>query len=272
MKIGLLGCGNIGAVVANAIKNGKIPDTELVCVLDRNINHAKALVDTLHDKILIADHIDEMLKCDLDIVVETASQEAVREYIEKILNSGVDAMILSVGALVDTKLLERLNKICEEKNCRIYVPSGAICGLDAVKAASVDEIYETVLTTRKPPKSLGGIDYLRDKGVDVEAITEPTTVYEGPVEEAVKLFPKNINVSAALSIAGVGPKKTTVRVIVDPSIDNNIHEIYVRGAFGELTMQASNVPSPNNPHTSYLACLSAVRTLTEISQKIRVGT
>ena len=155
---------------------------------------------------------------------------------------------------------------------RVYLPSGAICGLDGVKSASLGEIYGVELQTRKPPKSLMGVKYLADMGVDLLKVREPTVVYEGSAVDAVKRFPKNVNVCAALSLAGVGPEKTRVRIVVDPGIDRNIHEVTVHGEFGELYTKTSNLPSQDNPKTSYLACLSAVKTLEGINRCMRVGT
>jgi len=133
-------------------------------------------------------------------------------------------------------------------------------------------IYEVTLTTRKPPSSLEGNPLVKERNIDLKAVREPLLLYEGSAREAVKLFPRNVNVAGSLSLAGVGPDKTKVRIIADPGVENIIHEIRVRGEFGELETRTINKPFPNNPKTSYIAALSAVATLKKIAGNIVVGT
>jgi aspartate dehydrogenase len=204
--------------------------------------------------------------------VEAASQEAVRDYAKAILNSGKDMLIMSVGALADHKFLDELIAIAQAKGAKIYLPSGAIAGLDGLKSAKEAGIEEVTLTTRKPPKSLVDAPYVKEKCIHLKNLKKEMLIYEGPAREAVKFFPANVNVAASLSLAGIGPEKTRVRIIADPKIDRNIHEIFVKGEFGELEVKTRNVPSPENPKTSYLAALSAIATLKKISNNIQVGT
>lgn len=155
---------------------------------------------------------------------------------------------------------------------KVYIPSGAIAGLDGLKAAALGRIDEVTLTTRKTPENLRDAPYIEKRGVDIGAIEEPTLIYEGPALEACRLFPANVNVAASLSLAGVGPEKTRVRIIADPTLRKNVHEIDVKGEFGCLKVHVENVPSPDNPKTSYLAALSAIATLRKITEDIQVGT
>lgn len=191
---------------------------------------------------------------------------------ERVLRAGKDPVVMSVGALLDGELLGRLLSAAGERRVRIYVPSGAVVGLDGVKAASVGSLTSVALTTRKPPRSLEGAPYIVQRGIDLRGIDRPTVIYEGPAEEAVRLFPANVNVVAALSLVGLGPERTTVRIVADPSADRIVHEVRAVGDFGELVTVAYNLPHPENPRTGYLAALSAVRLLRRLSERLVVGT
>jgi aspartate dehydrogenase len=180
-------------------------------------------------------------------------------------------MVLSVGALVSKSLYNELCAIATAKGARIYVPSGALAGMDGVFAASQAKLEEVVLTSTKPPEGFKGAPYLSKKGIELDGITEPILLFEGPASEAVKAFPKNVNVAATLSLCGLGPEMTKVRIMADPASKRNKHEVYIRGDFGELRLEVLNVPSPQNPRTSYLAALSAVGCLKKIASGMWIG-
>ncbi len=154
----------------------------------------------------------------------------------------------------------------------MFLPSGAIVGLDGVKAAAAAGLDRVTITSTKPPRALEGAPFVVEHDLDLISIKEATQIYEGPAVEAVRLFPKNVNVAAALSLAGVGLQRTRVRVVVDPNASRNIHEIHAEGAFGRLVTRVENVPSPENPKTSWLAALSAFRKLREITETVSLGT
>ena len=166
---------------------------------------------------------------------------------------------MSIGSLVDDKLRKKLEKIAKKNKCKIYLPSGAVCGIDGILSASIDTIDEVTLVTTKSPKSLKN-NY--DKR---------TVVFKGNAREAVKLYPKNINVAANLSIAGVGFDKTKVEIVVDPVATRNSHKILAHGKFGRLRAEVENMPNPNNPGSSYLASLSAIATLKRLINPIQIG-
>ena len=258
MRIGLLGCGNIGRILAEAIDGGEV-DCCLVAVFDQDVERAREIVDSLTRKPHVSDNFGGLLQ-DTDLVVEAASQEAVKEYGVKVLESGKDLVIMSVGALADEGLFNDLMQQVNKSGCRIYVPSGAIAGLDGIKAAKIKGIDSVELTTRKPPAELG------------TTTDKETVVYYGSAREGIKKFPKNVNVAATLSLAGIGFDKTKLRIIADPNVNRNIHEIRVGGFFGEFNVKMENLPSPNNPKTSYLAAMSAIATLKEINRSLRLGT
>jgi len=208
---------------------------------------------------------DQLLKLSPDVVVEAASQQAVREYGVKILEAGCDLIVMSVGALMDKKLLEQLMEMARRTRRHIYIPSGAIAGLDAVYALSLNSIREVRLRTRKPPKSLSDAPYVREKGLKLDELREPTKIYEGPASEAVKHFPANVNVAAALSLAA--KREAIVEIVADPTIDRNVHEIHVNSEASKITIVVENVPSPMNPRTSYLAALSAIALLKRLADE-----
>jgi len=270
---GLIGCGAIGTVIAEAIDSGRAGEIDLVVVYDIIMERAQNLASKLNCKPLVAKNINEILeRDDVQIVIEAASQEAVKQYAVKVLSSNKDLMVMSTGALLDETLMAKITEAAKNSGRRVYVPSGAIVGLDNVKSAAIGQIEDVTLITRKPPISFKGAPYIEKSKVDLSALKEPLTLYEGSAREAVKLFPQNVNVAATLSLAGVGPDKTRVKIIVDPGIKNIIHEVHVRGEFGEILTRTVNKPFPSNPRTSYIAALSAIATLKKISENIIIGT
>jgi len=268
MKIALIGCGAIGTILAQAIKD-KIVDVELVCVHDKIKDKGKKFAEKFQTKFKT---FDELLNEELDLVVEAASQEAVEKLVPRILKSKKNVMILSTGALVDSKLYNEIENLAIKNNLKVYLPSGAIVGLDGIKSANILGIEKVTLRTRKSLKSFEGDSFFKEKNIDLKDIRNPTIIYEGPAKEAAKKFPRNINVSATLSLAGIGTTETKVQIIADPNVDKTTHEIIAEGKFGKLHTKTENVLSPDNPKTSYLSALSAVATLKKITEPIQVGT
>jgi len=273
LGVGLVGCGAIGTVLAHAIDEGKAGDARLVYIYDLVFNKSKKLSEELSHKPRVAEDFRELIECeDIDLIIEAASQEAVRQYAIRTLKAGKDLMIMSVGALVDDKLTSEIRHFTKSSKRKVYIPSGAIAGLDGLKAAAINRIDEVVLKTRKPPRGLMGAPYVEEEKIDLSKIKKPTTIYAGPAKEACKLFPENVNVAAALSLAGIGPEKTKVQIVADPTIQRNIHEIQVKGEFGRLIVRNENVVSLLNPKTSALAVFSAITTLKKITENFQIGT
>mgnify|MGYP000299249307 CR=1 FL=1 len=271
VRIGLIGCGAIGSEIAKAIDEGLISNATLKAALDIDPQAAKTLNTQLKKKFKVVKTINQLLKAGIDLVVEAASQQAVKEYAEKILKSRKDLLILSVGALLDNTLLQNLIRICQMYKSRIYVISGALGGIDAIKAASIVGFTDLTLTTRKHPNTLASSPFFAEKGLDPKSITRPTLLYEGNASEVVRLFPANINVAATLTLAA-SPKAPLIRVVADPTLDVNIHEVTAKGTFGEITIVMKNTPSLTNPKTSYIAALSAISALRSIcSFGLRIG-
>jgi len=169
-------------------------------------------------------------------------------------------------------IYEEAFAMARSKNANLYIPSGAIAGIDGLEAAMIGGVTSVRLTSRKPPESLADSPYVREKGLRLSEFTGETLLFEGSAREAVKAFPFNINVAATLSFAGLGLDQTQVRIITGPGTTMNIHEIEVEGVFGRMVTRTENIPSPQNPKTSFLAVLSACALLNEILNPVKIGT
>lgn len=259
LNLGIIGCGNIGRTIIRTIHKGEI-DCKVVGVFDVSKEGYNILPDEIKRNVKFFDKFEEFINTNANLILESASQEAVRAYAVPVLKHNKNLMIMSVGALVDKNLFENIKEIARSKNLKIYIPSGAIVGIDGVKAAMLGGIENVTLTTRKNPKGLG-ITTNKEK-----------ILFKGNASEAVSKFPKNINVAATLSLAGIGFEKTNVEIIADPNVQENIHEIHIKGKFGEISTVAKNLPSPDNPKTSYLASLAAIACLKKITSEIEIGT
>lgn len=267
MRIGVIGCGAIGEKVCRAIHDGLV-SAELSAICDIDRDRAKSLARSLGSEVEVLEQAELIQSSDL--VVEATSQKVAPSIIREVLASSRDVVVMSVGGL-----LGHYDELCElatRTGSRLYVPSGAIAGLDAVKAATVGAVSKAILTTRKPPKGLMGAPYVVENAIDLAGLKEATVIFSGPASKAVPAFPANINVAGALSLAGIGSERTLVRIVADPGCERNTHEIEVEGELGRLIVRAENVPSPSNPTTSRLAALSAIALLRRITSPVVVGT
>ncbi len=270
MKVAIIGCGFIGKTIAGAIHDGTV-DAELAIVFSLKKESAER-VGAICDDVVIADTLKDVLDSNAELVVEAASVDALKQYAIDILKSKKNLMAMSVGAFSDVKFLQKVEKTAKENGVKVYMPSGAVGGLDALKSAALEELSEVSITTTKPPKSLQDNQYLIEQGIDVDKIKQKTTLFEGNAVDAIEKFPQNVNVATTVGLAGLGPEKTHVTIVCDPKIDKNIHEIHAMGDFGEFRFKIENRPSPVNPRTSYLAALSAITTLKRITSNIEIGT
>lgn len=271
--VGLIGCGTIGQEIARAFANETI-NADLAYVYDRNSGKRQVVMESFEtsNQPTPVDEVTDLFQ-DVDLVVEAAGQSVVADVTVPSLEAGCDVLLLSVGALADADLMRRILHAAEEQDQTIHAPSGAIAGLDAVKAASLTGDLESVsLTTTKNPAGLEGAPYLTENNIDVHDLDGATTVFQGPAAEAASAFPSNINVALALSMAGIGPDETIVQIVADPSEQNNVHHIEATGEMGSIETTVQNVPSPTNPKTSYLAAISAIEKLRGLSATLRVGT
>ena len=236
-KVGLIGCGAIAKLIAEAVERKLIICDELV-LYDQDTKKAETLKSALRSPATVVSGIEEMLTLKPKVIVEAASQQAAREYAERIATEGIDLIVMSTGALLDLNL----------QSSKIHVPAGAIGGLDALSSAALAGIDEVVFTSRKNPRAFE----MNNK--------EAQVVYEGTAEEAARLYPHKMNVAATLALT-VKPAKVRVQVVSDPGVQRNTHEFRVKWQFGEMFLRFANDPHPENPRTSALAAWSAIKLL-----------
>ncbi|MFC1735349.1 aspartate dehydrogenase [Candidatus Hydrogenedentota bacterium] len=267
-KIGIIGCGAISREVCRAVVSGEVRGV-VAALADLDAERLDEIASLFEEKpveiCVDPENVEQgfrELYGQVDIIFEAAGGSIVPALLDLAISENKSLVVMSIGGLLgcDDKLQE-----AAEKDVRIVTPSGAIAGLDAVRAASVGGLESVTLTTRKPPAGLRGAPYLETQGIDVDSLDSETTIFEGNAYKAVEAFPKNVNVAAALSLAGIGPDKTKIKLVTSPEYTKNSHEVEAVGAFGRLTTRVENVPSPRNPKTSYLAALSAVAAMKEIT-------
>ena len=253
MNVGIIGCGAIANIIASRI----VPEDnniEIKYFYDKDVERAENLA-TFAGGVAVLD-FDAMLD-DVDLVLECASPDSVKLLAPKVLEKGIDMIVMSIGAFMDTGFYTKVLNIARENDAHIHLPSGAIVGLDGIKAVADFGLKEVTLVTRKSPKSLG-------KDIDTEEI-----LFEGKASQAVKEFPLNINVAATISMAC--NRDIDVKIIVDPNVDRNVHEITAKGDFGEFKTTTMNHPCAANPKTSMLAAISAIKLLKSFDETISVG-
>lgn len=258
-KIGIIGCGTIGTEIAEYIQKHLKKKALIFAVCDIDLNKANLLAQKIKPKPIVTG-IDDLIR-KVDLIIESASMKISGEIAEKAVSIKKDVLIMSTGGLLKKQFLF---KKARANGCNVYIPSGAICGLDGLVSAKVGKIKKVTLTTRKPPKGLIGAPYLKEKNIDIEKIKKEMVIYSGDAEEAIKYFPQNVNVASTLSIYGIGPELTQVKILTSPEYTKNIHEIEVEGEFGRIWTKTENVPSKTNPKTSQLAIFSAIAKLREI--------
>ncbi len=266
LKIGIIGCGAIGTILAKSIDQN--PKAQIVALNDIDETKTENLKNTLLASTPKITTLDQLTDAS-DLIIECAHKNAVKKIATATLNKKKDILIMSVSALIENP---DLCKLAKKNNATIHIPSGAIAGIDALKAALQSSIKSVTLTTTKPKETLGQAPYITENKINIEKIKKKTKIFEGNVIEAIKGFPQNINISATLALAGIGPKKTKVKIIADPKSKTNIHELKITGDFGEITTITKNTPCPGNPKTSYLAPLSAIAKIKDIIEHTKIGT
>jgi aspartate dehydrogenase len=265
-RIGIAGFGAIGQAVAAGLEKG-VPGAALAAITSRDLGKARdqARAALRGDPPVVP--LDEMVRRS-DIVVESAPAPAFGEIASAALSAGKVLLVASGAALLGDE--ERYADLARRHGGAIHLISGAIGGLDAISAAAVGAVSSVTLTTRKPPRGLAGAPHLTANGIELDGLGSPLVVFEGSARDACRGFPANVNVSAAVSLAGIGPDRTTVRIIADPSLDRNMHDIEVAGDFGRFTVHIENRPSAN-PKTGVLTAMSILATIRKLASPLRVG-
>lgn len=265
LRVGVAGLGVIGRAVCRAVDGG-LPGLVLAGATARSRERAERFLAGLKSPVPFLS-LDALI-AGSDVVVEASTAAHLQEIAPKALGAGRDLVVLSCGGLLGRADWVAL---AEAHRCRILIPSGAIAGLDGVKGGSIGAITAITMETRKPPAGLAGAPWIVQQKIDLDAVREETLVFEGPATEACRGFPANVNVLAALSLAGIGPERTRTRIYAVPGLAMNAHRIRVEGEFGRLAIEVENVPS-ENPRTGRLSYLSTIALLRDLGATLRVGT
>jgi len=264
-SIGIVGCGAIGKAILKAVDEGRI-EVDVAGVATRTEEPAREFLASLkHPWELMSQ--GELIER-ADMIVEAAGQHVVFDLAEATFDAGKDLMLISIGALIENpEIIDR----SRATGCRLFMPSGAMIGLDGLKSASVGEINHVTMVSRKGPASLDSAPWVIDNQIDLWGMTEETEIFSGTAREACVGFPSNLNVSAAISFAGIGPDRTTVKVVAVPSLNRNCHDIEVEGEFGLMRVHLENIQS-ENPKTGRLTAMSIIRTIQQCLDPVRIGT
>ena len=264
-RIAIAGLGAIGRAVARRLDRD-VPGTTLACVAARDRAKAQAWLD------------EEGLSCPVvelaafpehaDLAIECAPAALLEPICRPMLEAGKQVMVLSCGALLPR---EDLIDLARQHGGRIMVPTGSLNGLAAVAAAAEGEIRSVRMTTRKPPNGLAGAPHLVANKISVDGLNAAKLVFSGTAREAAKGFPANVNVVAALSLAGIGPDRTTIEIWADPAVSRNCHQIKVESDSASFAMSIENVPS-ENPKTGRITALSVIAALRKLTSPLQVGT
>ena len=264
LTVGIAGLGAIGLHLARALDQG-VDGLRLIAVSARDEGKAaRNIADFAHKPAIVP----LAALAQADIVVEAAPAAVFEEVAAAAIEAGRIFVPSSVGALLPRMhLVDR----ARQTGARIIVPTGALLGLDAVRAAAEGHVSTVTIETRKPPGGLAGAPYLTLHGIDVAGITVATRVFHGNAFDAAQGFPANVNVAAALALAGIGPERTMVEIWADPAVTRNTHTIRVEAEEVRLTMTIENVPSEENPRTGKITPLSILACLRGMTSTLKVG-
>jgi len=270
LKIGIVGCGAIGTSLARKISKDFRKEAALVGLFDIDQEKSTRLFKSVStSQSLVSASLKKLIQKS-DLVIEAASAKASYDISRQAIAQGKDMMIMSVGGIIDD--YPGLFAFAKRHKARVFIPSGAIAGIDALKAANIAGIEKIVLTTTKNPIAFSGVKYVMEKNINLKSIKKDLVLFSGSAHEAIKYFPQNVNVAAILSIAAQGKTSVRVKIIASPKVHKNIHEIQIMSRAGNIYSRVENVLHPDNPKTSYLAYLSAVAVLKQILEPVRVGT
>jgi aspartate dehydrogenase len=265
LRVAVAGLGAIGTRVVEALDHG-IDGLVLAAVSAQHPEKHRVRLGQLKSPPALLPI--EALADVADIVIECAPSKLVRSIVAPFVASGKIAVVLSAGALLDN---EDLVEAAKQNGGQIVIPTGALVGLDAVTAAAVGKIYSVRMITRKPVRGLAGAPYIVENNIDIEGITEARKIFEGTAREAAKGFPANVNVAVALSLAGIGPDRTSMEIWADPALTRNTHRIDVESDSASFSMSIENIPS-ENPKTGLITALSVIAYLRKLRASLRVGT
>lgn len=258
LNVSMIGCGAIGIGVLELLKNDADIVVSLVIVPESKVNAIRPMIASIAPQTHVASRLDDNASSP-DLLIECAGHRAIEEHVLPALKRGIPCMVVSVGALSEPGLADRLEAAARQGKTQVQLLSGAIGAIDALAAAKLGGLDSVVYTGRKPPKAWK--DTPAEAQFDLDNLDTPTTIFRGSAREAAQLYPKNANVCATLSLAGIGLDRTQVRLLADPSITENVHHVEVKGEFGSFELTMRGKPLAANPKTSALTVFSVVRAL-----------
>ncbi|MGI8525560.1 MAG: aspartate dehydrogenase [Pseudolabrys sp.] len=264
-KVAIAGMGAIGATLVRQLSRGDVPGVDLVGVSVRDMAKGRATLDAMGVNVPMV--ALEQLAVIADVVIECIPAALLEQVVRPVLNAGKKVVVLSVGALLNHP---DLIELARATGGQVIVPTGALLGLDAVCAAAEGKIHSVTMVTRKPIVGLLGARYLIENSIDIAHAKQPVRLFKGTAREAAKGFPANLNVAVALSLAGIGPDRTTLEIWADPTVTRNTHRILVDSDAARIDMTIENIPS-ENPKTGRITALSVLSTLRKLNAALRVG-
>lgn len=265
VDVAIVGLGAIGQTLVRALAGGAVPGVALAGVAVRDQAKGEAILRSLGIDVPICE--PGRLPQIADYIVECAPAAVFDQVVRPLLDAGKKVIALSVGAILSHP---DLIDLARERGGQIIVPTGALLGLDAVCAAAEGKIESVTMVTRKPIAGLLGAPYLIENNIDISKFTEAKLIFRGSARDAAKGFPANLNVAVALSLAGIGPDKTTLEIWADPTVTRNIHRIVVKSDSSSIDMTIENIPS-ENPKTGRITALSVIALLRKLTAPVRVG-
>lgn len=266
LRVGIAGLGAIGSAVAQKLVSNALPGCCLVAASARNRVQGLAVLDRIGADCPLV-NLSELVES-ADVIVECLPPELFFSIAEPTLARGRTLISLSVGALLENlDLLDRF----EGTGARVLVPTGAILGLDVIRAAAEGTIHSVRIITRKPPAGLVGAPFIEANAIALPTEGSAVKIFSGTVRESIRAFPKNVNVAAAVSLAGIGPERTMIEVWVDPKIDRNMHRVELDSDIACCVMEIESLPSPQNPRTSGITPLSVIALLKRLTATMVVG-
>lgn len=256
LRFALIGCGAIGTALLDIVSDDDQLAVAAIVVPAESAHAARATAARIAPQAQVLQAVPAQ---GIDLVVEAAGHAAIEQHVLPALDRGIPAIVASVGALSAEGLPERLEAAAREGGTQVHLIAGAIGAVDALAAARIGGLQTVRYTGRKPPRAWTGTP--AEQACRLDALTSETVIFEGSARDAARLYPKNANVAATVSLAGLGLDRTTVRLIADPSVSENVHQVEAEGAFGRFDLVMRNQPLAANPKTSALTVYSAVRAL-----------
>jgi aspartate dehydrogenase len=271
MQLGIIGGGVIARLVLEEHRRGTVDGVDVTGILGRN-ERSRGRTLAAEFGVPFVTARDALLALRPDVVLEAASHDAVRDHVALLLESGISVIVLSAGALCDDALRTQLEQLAAQHRAKLYVPSGGVGGLDALKAACTAGVESVEVRIAKPPAAWRGIAFVEALDIDLARLDQETTLFAGTVREGVPHFPENVNIAAVLAMAGIGFDSTRLLVVADPGLACSTNTIRIRGASGTIEIRLQNFPAPGHHNTSLLACHSALAAIRAVHAPTRYGT